>query len=108
MLEAEKFEKNKILSVLNNTLKLDIKYAVQKEIAIQGYYYLYHTFCRRKKCENCVFFGHGIVEDEALCFNIPPKVIWDVEKNKLDTVYPTVYKQAWCGKWKRKQWFKMA
>ena len=56
MLEAEKFEKNKILSVLNDTLKLDIKYDIHKEIAIQGYYYLYHTFCREKKCENCYLY----------------------------------------------------
>ena len=55
-LKAEKFEENNILIILNNTLKLDLKYKPSREIFIQGYYYLYHSFCKAKKCENCYLY----------------------------------------------------
>ncbi len=56
ILEARGFEENKMLSVLNSTLKFNLKYRIRREIIIQGYYYLYHSFCRAKKCEKCYLY----------------------------------------------------
>ncbi len=56
ILKAEKFEDNKILYVLNHTLKFDLKQKTHKEIITQGYYYLYHSFCKTKKCEKCYLY----------------------------------------------------
>ncbi len=56
LLNQDNFEQNKVLNIINNKLKLSLKVYAKKEIFVQGIYYLYNTFCKKKNCSNCTLY----------------------------------------------------
>ena len=56
IITAGKFEDNKIINILNETLRLKRINYIENEIIIQGYYYLYNSYCKAKKCDHCYLY----------------------------------------------------
>lgn len=56
LLDSKNFEKNKILFILREKHKLPFYKLVKKQIEVQGLYYLYDMYCKRKRCFQCVLY----------------------------------------------------
>lgn len=56
LLNANIFENNKLEKLLKQEIGLNNNLNLKKEIELQGIYYIYKTFCRKKDCEKCVFY----------------------------------------------------
>lgn len=53
------------------------------------------------KCSDCYFFDRDL-EQSGICRYAPPRVIIN-EMNLLETAWPVVRPDDWCGMWKHRK-----